>query len=276
MVGTTARDFVGRLPVPLQDLLKKVARHARRVRRYPLDSPYYGKADQATRQTITGFTSSTVIDGPFAGLRFTEDASWADPIPMLLGTYEAELHPYIEAAISDAPEVVVDIGCAEGYYAIGMALRLPHARVRAFDIDPAARRLCADMAAKNEVEERVSVEGLCRPIDLMAAAGPSTLVISDCEGFESELFLNSNVIEALRESTLIIELHDFIVPGVSAEVASAYAASHILQLVSAVTRYPSSLRLRPPGITEAQLLAALHEHRPVRPFPMRWAVLTPR
>ena len=53
--------------------------------------------------------------------------------------------------------VVVNIGCAEGYYAVGMAGRMPDTRVDAFDIDPAAQRACGELAARRGVADRVRV-----------------------------------------------------------------------------------------------------------------------
>jgi methylase of polypeptide subunit release factors len=52
---------------------------------------------------------------------------------------------------------VIDIGAAEGYYAIGFARRLPAARVIASDLDPVARLLCWLLARRNGVGDRVSV-----------------------------------------------------------------------------------------------------------------------
>ncbi|HYT43403.1 MAG TPA: hypothetical protein VEP90_13780, partial [Methylomirabilota bacterium] len=49
----------------------------------------------------------------------------------LTGNYEIELHPTINKAISRNPHIIVNIGSAEGYYAIGLALALPNAKVRA-------------------------------------------------------------------------------------------------------------------------------------------------
>jgi hypothetical protein len=44
--------------------------------------------------------------------------------PKFLGTYERELYSVIERAIELAPRYVLNIGCAEGFYAVGLALRL--------------------------------------------------------------------------------------------------------------------------------------------------------
>ena len=75
-----------------------------------------------------------------------------------------------------------DIGCAEGYYAVGMAGRMPATRVDAFDIDPAAQRACGELAARRGVAERVRVGARFTADDFAAYAGRKTLVLCDVEG----------------------------------------------------------------------------------------------
>src|SRR5947207_8629242 len=71
--------------------------------------------------------------GPFAGMRYVAPATGRTILPKLLGSYETELHSIVEQVIAADHRVVINIGCAEGYYAVGLALRLPNSRVYAFD-----------------------------------------------------------------------------------------------------------------------------------------------
>jgi len=61
----------------------------------------------------------TVVTAPFAGMRLMRATSWGDGdlAPKLLGYYEAELHPAMAKAVARNPKTIVNIGCAEGYYA---------------------------------------------------------------------------------------------------------------------------------------------------------------
>jgi trans-aconitate methyltransferase len=52
----------------------------------------------------------------------------------LLGCYEQPLQPFIEQAIEAQYSTILNIGCAEGYYAVGMARRMPQTRVMAWQI----------------------------------------------------------------------------------------------------------------------------------------------
>lgn len=73
----------------------------------------------------------TVRRGPFAGLRYpSHDAVGSSLWPKLLGSYEAELAPTFEALCATPYRTVVDVGAAEGYYAVGLGLRLGEAPPR--------------------------------------------------------------------------------------------------------------------------------------------------
>lgn len=60
-------------------------------------------------------------------------------VPKLLGSYECELHEIIESALRSNHHRVIDVGSAEGYYAVGFALKRG-CHVVAFDTDP--QNLC--------------------------------------------------------------------------------------------------------------------------------------
>src|SRR5262245_44644341 len=70
-----------------------------------------------------------VLTGPFQGLLFVNITGWGTLTSRWLGCYEAELHPWIEAAVGRGYQRIINIGCAEGYYACGFAQRLRSAEV---------------------------------------------------------------------------------------------------------------------------------------------------
>ena len=76
-----------------------------------------------------------MIEGPFKGVRYIDTAQGSAYIPKLLGIYERELTPQIEDLISLQPVLIVDLGAAEGYYAVGLAMRLKSAQVIAFEME---------------------------------------------------------------------------------------------------------------------------------------------
>jgi methylase of polypeptide subunit release factors len=87
----------------------------------------------------------------------------------LLGCYERELAGLVEKLCLYPYTEIIDIGCAEGYYANGFARRHRQAFVYAFDSDPRARHLCRQMALLNEVADRVSVNDDCLRIEISSA-----------------------------------------------------------------------------------------------------------
>ena len=83
--------------------------------------------------TILQKTGHIIKYGPFAGMNYDVAASEGGGAPRLLGGYEASLAPIINDIVEAKPDLIIDVGCAEGYYAIGMARRLPNATIWARD-----------------------------------------------------------------------------------------------------------------------------------------------
>ena len=149
---------------------------------------------------------AVVQTGPFAGMIYETDATEGALLPRLLGAYESRLHPHIEALAREGLDQIVDIGCAEGYYAVGFARLLSEVIVHAFDTDPQAQRACLALAERNGVADRVKVSGGFAHADFEAFAGTRSLVFMDIEGGESDL-LDPVRAPALRGLKIIVETH---------------------------------------------------------------------
>lgn len=209
--------------------------------------------------------------GPFRGMVLPETSSWGDGdlAPKILGSYECELHPALERAFTRAPELVVNVGCAEGYYAVGAALRLPSATVHAFDLDEAALRVCAEAARPNGVVDRVRLERRCEPdrlVDLLGTC-PHALVLLDCEGYEREL-ITERTVPALADADLIVECHDFLEPGLCERLAGLLRLSHEVEIVREGGRDPAAWPILHALSTLDRFLAVCE----FRPSLMRWIV----
>ena len=138
-------------------------------------------------------------------MRYVDQSYWSPYIPKLLGTYERELAEYLEEAATLPFDTVVDIGAAEGYYAVGLALRLRNAQVIAFEMEPSAQELIRRLAQLNGVESRVALEGFCTCEKLSAALKDSgkTMLVCDAEGGEFTL-LDPMTIPRLRECHILV------------------------------------------------------------------------
>lgn len=180
--------------------------------------------------------SRTVASGPFAGMKYATDNPHGPLLPKLLGTYECELHDVLERVVESDYSTVIDVGCAEGYYATGLAMRCPNTRVIACDIDERARQLCLETARLNGVANRIDVHGevdaawLIR--EVTGHAGPG-FVLSDCEGFEADLFTDE-VARALAGWDLLIEVHDGVRPGVTGELTRIFSPTHDVTVIAGI------------------------------------------
>jgi hypothetical protein len=175
----------------------------------------------------------SVLHGPFQGMRYPKSSlSCHNGIPILFATYELELHPVIEEVAEKRYEAIIDIGCAEGYYAVGLAIRT-NAPVTAFDTEPRERRYVREMAQLNGVADRVHARSWCSSRNLeKLARGRRCLVISDCEGYELKLFQGA-ALTALKNCDLIIELHE-VIPGTDVRntLQERFRSSHDAKVIN--------------------------------------------
>lgn len=182
-----------------------------------------------------------VQEGPFAGLLYPWlEAGGSQLTPKLLGTYEEEVHPFLERILARGYETVVNIGCGEGYYAVGLAREMPGATVFAFDADPRSQRLCTELASANGVGKRVRVAGACGPERLGQVIRGNTLVVCDCEGCELDL-LRPDLVPELLRCDLLVEAHR--VKGVRSTadgIRARFADTHAAEIVRFRGRDPSA------------------------------------
>ena len=211
--------------------------------------------------------------GPFAGLRYPDtlvrDAG--DLAPKLLGTYEAELEHVLRSWVAAGFQHVVDVGSAEGYYAVGVAFAIPGATVHAFDTDPAARDRCAELARHNGVAARVRIGGECTPETLADLPEGGVALLVDAEGYEREL-LDPRRAPRLRGWHLLAELHEFIDPGIARTLEARFLPTHEVNLIEGRSREDC----QPPELAHlsARSRAVLLDEN--RPGHMRWMELRPR
>lgn len=218
-------------------------------------------------QRLVDELGNVVLDGPFAGLTLSDLPRAEHVGPYLLGHYEAELHDTWTRLLRREYREFVDIGANFGYYAVGLARRFPNTRVVAFDVDWWARKAVAQMAAANHTSN-VSIETWCDPSWLARHLQDHSLIISDCEGYEGALFCERTV-PALATCTLVIELHEAFVPGVTERCCAMFAATHAAEMID--TRPDVALKVRPASFTDDEMRRVSTEAR----GPQQWLVLTP-
>lgn len=217
-------------------------------------------------------TQGEILYGPFAGMKLLKNNSWVgdgDIAPKILGYYEEELAPEIKRASCAGYDSVINVGAAEGYYAVGMARMMPASKIYAFDIDEEAQAICREAGQVNEVGERLEIGGLCTPENLSELLDDSKrpYLVMDIEGAEKELLCLEKV-PALARTDFLVECHDFMDGEITPTLQKRFSQTHDLEFVSQAGRNPNQIEgLRTYNELDRWLVVC--EFRPVA---MHWLI----
>lgn len=235
-------------------------------------------AARAVLEDVERYVPDLVVKhGPFKGMKYPSvESVGSELFPKLIGSYEAELAPVWAKVCREPYTEIVDVGCAEGYYAVGLAMAVPSAKVYAYDVNEKAVALCRKMALLNGVGDRVVTGSFCDPETLKAI--PFTgraLVISDCEGYEKELF-TEEVAAVLARQDVLVELHDFMDLTISSVIRRRFERTHdvtVIQSVDDVKKAQTYRYEELDGLPLSKRKSLLGE---LRPSVMEWFYLTPK
>jgi len=236
-------------------------------------------------------THGRIRKGPFEGMRYLDRAVGSALIPKLLGIYERELATRIEQACAANFPLIVDIGAAEGYYAVGLARRNPQSRVIAFEMESNGREAIEELAEMNQIQvaglrvsssiessqPQLEIHGKCEFENLEAVLRTTnrSFIICDVEGYEDYL-LHPNHIPALERATLLVETHEFVKRGITKILSDRFSATHEVECIWQEPRLLSDFpfqswvcSIMPKRFIEK----AVSEWRPER---MCWLWITPK
>ena len=210
--------------------------------------PYYIKKYFSNEYIVKG--------GVFTGMKYLSTSYCSSLLPKICGTYEKQIYPWL-GHLDRKYDCIFNIGCAEGYYAVGLARKYPGLQVIAYDIDRSARILCKQLAALNSVIN-IKIKSKFNANDLSKAK--NSLIICDIEGNELEL-LDPEKYYQLLKADIIVECHDFVKP-ITKTLINRFLKSHV---ITQITDKPCSnnenqlLRSLPVSIVDI----LTNEHRPV-------------
>jgi len=210
-----------------------------------------------------------VTHGVFQGLKMQLPIHAGSALPMILGTYESELHSAVLSAIKRGYQHVVNIGCGDGYYVVGMARQMPQTQFFGYDLNPEAQAGCRQAALNNGVSDRVTIGGLFQGNDFAAHPARQTLVICDIEGGEDEL-LDPAQFPALQGHDIIVELHEVYRAGITERLRQRFSATHNLTWINHQPKraqLPDSMQ----GLSEIDEFLCTYEGRG---GPTPWFVMT--
>ena len=263
---TLARGLIEAFPAPLGLWLIDVSRRTRFA--------FYRDLRRNNRRIhqLLGHPRQ-VLSGPFAGMAYITDSSGSAFLPKILGTYELEIASAVEAIKSTPHDLIVDVGAAEGYYAVGLARSKPDARIVCFEAHKPARYLLKRLAKLNGLHDRIGIQGFCTPANLAVALATAhhPAVVCDCEGGE-EVLLDPAAVAALVRAAILVELHEHLVPGIAQRLRERFAATHRIDQFDSRDRAPADL---PPGVPlqGEDVARALSEYRNAS---NSWYFMTPK
>jgi precorrin-6B methylase 2 len=193
----------------------------------------------------TLFFKQEVKNGLFKGLRFNNIKPTGSSIySKLLGSYELELEPVMQNLLTENFSHLINIGCDEGYYAVGIARILPGINVIAFDCNKNAQEKCKALAVLNNVRQQIEVKGCFAEKDISSLKNAGkTLFIIDCEGCEENI-ITQKLIADFATASFVIELHYQQAPLILETLQQMFSSTHRIILVKALSDHERIMQFR--------------------------------
>ena len=209
-----------------------------------------------------------VLSGPFEGMNYIEVSNCSSLLPKIIGTYEEPLNSVVNTALLSNYNYIYDVGCAEGYYAVGFKLKSSKSNVIAYDNDPEALKNCTDLARLNSLEGQISFKSSFDFNFFVKEKGKLTsseksrhLIFMDVEGAEIEL-LNPELNPDVLLCDLIVELHDCFVKGVTERMLSYFQNTHEIKIIMDYSWRKVSSTINFKGLKSEDIEFAMNEFRP--------------
>jgi hypothetical protein len=195
---------------------------------------------------------------------------------MLLGLYEQE----VLRSLTDFPEkysTFINLGAGDGYYDVGALVNNHFQNAYCFEMSEKGRSLIRENAELNGVSDRLSIYGAADQSFVGAIENVElhkSVLLVDIEGGEFDL-LDEAVLLQLKESIIIVELHEFLFENGNAKRDAFLSTASQLFAVTELTTTARDLSILP----DLRHLAD-HDRRLIcsenRPRLMTWVRLDPK
>ncbi len=158
--------------------------------------------------------NGTVKYGPFKGLRLTHNPWWGqlDLGSQCLGLYEKEILKFIENIEDGQFTNFIDIGAADGYYAVGLLSTGKIQRSICFEKTDKGREAIFTNWKNNGAIGQLVVKAKANFESIATLTEHDlerSLILIDIEGGEFEL-LNNDTIHKFRYSKILLEIHNWV------------------------------------------------------------------
>lgn len=169
------------------------------------------RARLKVNESIRAYHNNSVAYGPFKGMRLANNNWWGAEYVVaakILGTYERQVVDLIKS-YSRPDGVFVDIGAADGYFALGVLTGELFAKTYAFEISERGRAVLKQNAILNDVEEKIEIHGEAsfKTLSDVISKHEWGVVLIDIEGAEFS-FLDDDTLALLKNFDIIVEMHD--------------------------------------------------------------------
>jgi hypothetical protein len=193
-------------------------------------------------------------------MRYIDSACGSHLLPKLLGSYEEQLFDWIKK-FDGRYRTVINVGCAEGYFAVGLVFAGLTDRVLAYDIDPRAIALASQLAALNGLQDLIEFHSKCDHDELTSQIGPDTLIFCDIEGHEL-ILLDPQKCPALRTCDIVFEAHDVLISELTDTITRRFNDTHEISVVYDTDRDRAQYPVLD-GWPESIAEVVLDEERPI-------------
>ena len=157
--------------------------------------------------------SGKIQHGPFQGMALSANTWWSkyDLGAQCLGIYEYEILVELEVLLEGQNKTFIDIGAADGYYAVGALFSGLCGKVICFEQSEAGRDTIRDNWKANGAHGSLIVQGEANNESLSALKESdvnNAVVLIDVEGAEFDI-LTEPVLEKLKRCVVILEVHNW-------------------------------------------------------------------
>lgn len=234
--------------------------------------PWKNPISHILLKVIKFWGAGRVISGPFKGLKMKQKFPTK---PMLLGVWEKELS-FIWETLNDMRNII-DVGAAEGFYAVGLAKKYPRKNIIAFEMNSKSRKTL-EMIAKDNSVSNIKIYGKCEFENLAKLRKKlyGAIIIIDCEGYEIQL-LEVKKLSIFEKTHILVEMHEMYQPGCTKILKTRFANTHHISEIKGQHRsicdWPNELKFIRPFFPRNDLLNFMDEGRP---YPMNWLFMKPK
>ena len=168
-------------------------------------------------------------------MEYPVDSIYGPKYPKIIGSYEFELVPLLKSLLANKYNTIINIGSAEGYYAVGFAITNKISSIIAVDPLSKARDYLNKLAIANNVTPRIQFYRLVTARRMNKWINGRSLIFMDCEGAEVGL-LNPHKCSKLHQADILVEVHEFVEEGISERIMARFSLTHKVTFIAQTNR----------------------------------------